>query len=165
MFCTSNDACADGEECYGDWLTPPRCISVIARDFFKVKEPQGDSGGNDSSSRVSDTGCVDATALRHFQHQQLTLDKHIRAKVFCDSFGSCATPGHMVMSEGKAMMMRSYCGLVECTSEVMLVNSPRWDRALRVKSKTEALEYTAFAARWESKAEEHVLRTAVRVGM
>lgn len=110
--------------------------------------------------------CIDAQLLSHLPSSHLVFRKHIPAMVFCDSWGSCATPGHVVMFHGKAMMMRRYCSMdsVTCLEEKRLVNSPRMQRAMRVQSPTGSLEFTAFAAKWESVAEEQVLKTLVRLG-
>ena len=66
---------------------------------------------------------------------------------------------------GSAMMMKRYCTLVHCEKRIMKVNSPKLQTGLRVSSKTEDLEYTAFAARYETRAEELILSTAVHIGM
>lgn len=65
------------------------------------------------------------------------------------------------------MMMSSYCEElgVECNVVATVVNSPRMKVGLRIKSRTDGLEFTALAARFESKVEEHVLRSVVRLGL
>lgn len=65
------------------------------------------------------------------------------------------------------MIMRRYCEEVvgRCEKRVMEVNSPRYKRKRRVKSRTEGLEYTVFAARYDTRAEEAVIAAAVRVGV
>lgn len=65
------------------------------------------------------------------------------------------------------MRMRAYCqrGDVRCTRAVMLVNSPRMRRAARVPSNTHGLLFTALAARYDTRAEEMVLRMLVAVGV
>lgn len=110
--------------------------------------------------------CVDAEALQHLSRRELVYEEHRRSKVLCDLQGSCATAGHMVRYEGTAMMMKSYCTLVGgCEEKVAWVNSPRYRVGLVVRSKTEGLVYTAFAARYETRAEEALLSTAVHVGL
>lgn len=109
--------------------------------------------------------CIDAEALSGFERRQLVFEQHQRGKVLCDEFGSCATAGHIVVYNGWAMMMKRYCGMVECEQRVMDVNSPKLRTALRVRSKTDGLEFTAFAARYATRAEELVLSTAVHVGL
>lgn len=111
--------------------------------------------------------CIAADALRHLPIDRLVFKAHRRAGVLCDASSSCATPGHIVVHSGVPMMMATYCGLqgVVCTQKVMLVNSPRMTRGLRVKSNTKGLQYTALAAKYASRAEEALLRTAVRVGL
>lgn len=109
--------------------------------------------------------CIDANALMHMDPADLVFASHSWSNVLCDSNGSCATKGHMVTFKGKAMMMDTYCGLATCIERVMQVNSPKYRRGLRVDSKTEGLQYTAFAARYETNAEEAVMAAAVRVGL
>lgn len=118
-----------------------------------------------SPDTTEDGICIDAKALRHFTSDQLVFQKHARAIVLCDKNESCTTPGHMVVYRGAAMMMRSYCDVVGCEKRVMEVNSPRYRRGLRVMSRTEGLEYTAFAARYGTRGEEVVMQVAVRVGL
>lgn len=114
---------------------------------------------------LQDDVCVDARALDHLPREELVFETHSWANVLCDRQGSCATHGHIVTFRDVPMMMGTYCELVGCARRVMEVNSPRRRRKLRVKSKTEGLEYTAFAARYQTFAEEFVLSTAVRLGM
>lgn len=91
----------------------------------------------------------------------------VQAEVLCDESGSCATSGHMVVFKGRAMRMRSYCelGEVNCQRSRMTVNSPRMRLATRVASNTKALLFTAMAARYDSRAEEVVLRALVHAGL
>lgn len=113
--------------------------------------------------------CVDARALAHLPSHALVFGAaHRRSAVLCDAAGACATPGHLVVFKGEAMLMRRYCALAAsggCSRRVMLVNSPRMRRGLRVASKTGGLEFTALAARFGSAAEEVALRVLVRAGM
>lgn len=111
-------------------------------------------------------GCIDAKALTHIPQSQLVYGAHVRRGVLCDAFGSCATPGHMVVLHGKAMSMRRYCVSVGgCARRVMEVNSPRYSGSLRLPSRTMGVQYTAFAARYESGFEEKVLRLAIHIGL
>lgn len=111
---------------------------------------------------TEDPACVDARAL---EGMDLVFEKHMMKEVLCDAMGSCATGGHMVVWEGVAMMMRSYCESVGCVKRVLEVNSPRRLSGLRVDSKTAGLKYTAFAARWATRIEEAALSVAVRAGI
>ena len=70
----------------------------------------------------------------------------------------------MVVYKGQALMMKNYCKVVGCARRVKHVNSPKYVRKLVIPSKTEDLVFTAFAARFETTAEEGVLSTAVRLG-
>lgn len=109
--------------------------------------------------------CIDATALSHLPSADLVYDTHSPATVLCDNNASCATPGHIVRFQGAPMRMSSYCRLVSCVQKVILVNSPRYKRGLLVKSNTAGLHFTALAARYDSRAEEIVLTTAMRLGL
>ncbi|PXF40267.1 hypothetical protein BWQ96_10029 [Gracilariopsis chorda] len=125
-------------------------------------------GGNDNNDDDDDDSeiCIAVKSLRHLQPHQLVYRKHMTARVLCDTHGSCATAGHMVRFRGRAMMMKSYCELVgNCERSITLVNSPRYTRALQIPSDSPDLTFTAFAARYATTAEEHVLRTAVHIGL
>lgn len=117
-------------------------------------------------SEVEEGVCVDAELLGEWEESgRLVFDQHRWAHVMCDMSGSCATEGHMVRWNGRAMMMKRYCDLVGCTRKKLLVNSPRWERGVRVETRTEGLEFAAFAARYGSRIEEHVLRMAMGLGL
>lgn len=119
-----------------------------------------------NSGSSTDGVCVDADALSHLGRDELVFEEHSLALVLCDAYNSCATPGHIVTYEGKAMMMKSYCKLVQqCEQREMLVNSPKFKIQLRVDSNTKGLQYTAFAARYETRAEEAAMIAAVRIGL
>ena len=152
-FCKSDSDCDSGESCVGSRVAPPRCMDTTVRDNIGSEEFQ------------SGSVCIDIDALSQFHPQELVFHKHQLAHVLCDSAGSCATPGHIVVYNDKSMMMRSYCDIVSCRSEVKRVNSPSWKKGMRIDSRSEGLQYTAFAARWGTKAEEHVLNAVIRVGM
>eukprot|EP00177_Eucheuma_denticulatum_P003138 GFKZ01005659.1.p1 GENE.GFKZ01005659.1~~GFKZ01005659.1.p1 ORF type:complete len:377 (-),score=56.00 GFKZ01005659.1:213-1343(-) len=109
--------------------------------------------------------CIDVEALSHLSADDLVFSSHSLSSVLCDEFGSCATRGHIVTYRGKAMMMATYCKLVECERKKILVNSPRYKMGRRISSKTKDLEYTAFAARYETRVEEKFLKTAVHLGL
>lgn len=125
-------------------------------------EPEPNEPEPNEPEPAEEAVCVDADALDGLD---LVFREHVRGNVLCDSFGSCATAGHIVTFRNNAMMMKTYCGIVGCTRKLMLVNSPRRVRGLRVPSRTDGLEYTAFAARYATRAEEVVLTIAVRVGL
>lgn len=117
--------------------------------------------------------CVDAQALAHLHPHEKVFAKDRRASVLCDRQGSCATPSHMVVVQVKnarnvAMTMKSYCEKVAeegCSKRVMHVNSPKFKRGLRVASKTSALQFTAFAATYQTSVEEVTLRTLIHLGL
>ncbi|KAI0565311.1 hypothetical protein FGB62_19g046 [Gracilaria domingensis] len=112
-----------------------------------------------------DVICIGEHHLVHMPHDELLYSSNRVARVLCDENNSCATPGHIVMYNDKPMMMSSYCSKATCAPKIMKVNSPRYRRATRVNSHTEGLSFTAFAARYETTAEEHLLRTFVRMGL
>lgn len=110
--------------------------------------------------------CVDAKLLYHLSHDNLVFSSHQRSSVLCDSFGSCATPGHIVVFEKQAMMMKSYCGLVSnCSYRIMEVNSPKMKIGLKVLTKSPSLKFTAFSAVYESRIEEIFLSHVVNIGI
>lgn len=125
-----------------------------------------------SSSAAADEAdpevCIDAAALAHLPSHQLIFSEHRRAAVLCDSFGSCATPGHMVEHHGVPMTMLSYCARsnVECTKTIKMVNSPKMTAGLglRIKSRSDGLVYTSLAARYQTKTEEWMLSKLLRMG-
>ena len=108
--------------------------------------------------------CVATKHLKGFGDKELVFETHQRAAVLCDEHGSCATPGHMVVWKGQGMMMRRYCESVGCVPRVMMVNSPRLRRRVGVPSESEGLTFSAFAARYETTAEEVILSGIIRAG-
>lgn len=120
----------------------------------------------DSISLGDENVCIHAAALSHLPSDSLVYPTHRRATVLCDADGSCATPGHLVIYNHSPMLMRNYCACCAiCSRRVAFVNSPRMRVALRVRSQTRGLLYTALAARFETVAEERLLRALVRVGL
>lgn len=119
--------------------------------------PQSSTEGGDA--------CIAVHSLKHLPITSLKYLNHRMATVLCDENHSCATPGHMIMFRGDAMMMKSYCHIVGCKKITMAVNSPRYERRLRVPSNTVHLSFLAFAARYGTRTEERMFQTAVRVGL
>ena len=156
-ICICNDVsgitCSSDDGCDGD-LT---CAELP--DGPKVCIPKG------LKEELEDATCIDAAALQHLQTHELVYSRHVSSRVLCDAFGSCATRGHIVRYAGKAMMMKNYCRIVACEERIIKVNSPRYSVGMRVPSKTDGLEYTSFAARYESVAEEAAMAAAVRMGL
>lgn len=158
--------------------------------FYNLDEDEDDTSGSDTSGAdnsepsVSATPtpvpfsqppaspaqnnpdiCVDAALLDHLPRSQLVFREHRYASVMCDGDGSCATPGHIVVHRRKPMTMRRYCAVVGgCKYRNKLVNSPKIRPGLRVASRTEELHFTPFAARYETKLEELVLRAVIHMG-
>ncbi|CDF34403.1 unnamed protein product [Chondrus crispus] len=108
--------------------------------------------------------CIDIRALSHLGGEDLVFKRHFVAPVLCDLNDSCATPAHVVMHDGRPMMMRSYCATAGCTKKNMYVNSPKYYRRLVVKSKTPGLYFTVFAARYGTRLEELVISSVLLLG-
>lgn len=109
--------------------------------------------------------CIHSQHLSHLPYSALVFPRHVIANVLCDSFASCATPGHMVVYKGESMRMSGYCKIVGCQRERGLVNSPKYSRGGRVESNTRDLVFTMLAARFETRSEEILLAGLVRVGL
>lgn len=161
----SRSACA--QQCFGnDQCDEDELCSILpGDDLVNYRFCASEEQVNERED-LEEYVCVDARTLEHLPRMELVYEEHRKARVLCDGQGACATPGHVVRFHGKAMMMKSYCAEVgDCVKRVMLVNSPRYRRALRVQTRTEGLDFTAFAARFETRAEEQVLATAVHMGL
>lgn len=191
--CNCNDDCSDTELCTftkqgricvapqitldDDALSSIPCSSATSSDPILIvneaePEPPAQSSIGISGERSPEPGqdedpaCIDAEALTHFESHHLVYPRHQVRPVLCDSHGSCATPGHIVVYQEKAMMMASYCEIVSCSENVIPVNSPRFmKRRLRIASRTDGLQFTAFAAKYQTVAEEIALSAAVRIGL
>lgn len=124
-----------------------------------------DSNANGNDSKEEDDVCIDANALAHVPPHDLVFPSHRRASVLCDQYGSCATAGHMVVYQQRSVMMASYCArFATCKRRVMLVNSMRMRRNVRIPSKSPDLHFTVFAARFATRIEERLLATVVHAG-
>lgn len=109
--------------------------------------------------------CVDATLLSHLHPSKLVFSTHRRASVLCDAFQSCATTGHIVQYNNKIMTMGSYCeNYATCKRRTLWVNSPKFEKGLRVKSRTDSLAFTTLAARYNTIWEERAMRLLVATG-
>lgn len=127
----------------------------------------GASGGDDDEEEEEeDEVCVSIDALSSYSQEELVYPSHRRAAVLCDKYDNCATPGHMVLYQQHPMMMKTYCEqTLGCSRRVKLVNSPRMKTALRIFSKSDHLQFLAFAAKLQSRTEEIILSGLVRLGM
>lgn len=150
-------------------MTPSPSMSSASSSFGAVSQSASPSTGSSSDPAAEETDepiCIDAEALSHLPAHELVFDEHRRTAVLCDRNGSCATPGHVVVYQQRPMLMKSYCDMVAtCKRTVKFVNSPKFKRALRISSRTDDLHYTALAARYETRAEELVLTTILRMGV
>lgn len=174
-FCRSAEALAREPRVVFEEIPAP---SPSARPSLDVAEEEEEEGvpseeptfseGADSSAEPTeeDEICVDARALAHLAESDLVFPSHRRARVLCDGVGSCATAGHIVVWRDVAMRMQSYCERhASCVRRSMLVNSPRLKHGLRLTSRTDGLEFTAFAARFNTRLEEQVLTRLVHIGL
>lgn len=127
-----------------------------------AEEDDDNSNGTDNENS---SVCIAAVHLQHLSSADLVFTNHKRAFVLCDTQGSCATPGHIVLLNREPMTMRSYCALqeTECIRRVMRVNSPRIQVKARINSYTNGLEFTALAAKYDSWIEQKVLAMLIRL--
>lgn len=129
--------------------------------------PTGDGDDEEDAAPTEEPICIAANALEHLPKHELVFARDRRAAVLCDVAGSCATAGHMVVFEGRALSMRSFCDMPAsggCVRRVMSVNSPRLRRGLRVPSRTNGLHFTAMAAAFETRVEEKALAFVIHMG-
>ncbi|CAN8069391.1 unnamed protein product [Agarophyton chilense] len=166
--CISNSACRSNQECAKFVLDAAGfCLAKMDKALIgnSTSNPDSNSTNPNNDNSPFEEVCVAAKFLTHIPANGLLYKNHVSARVLCDSFESCATPGHIVRYRGKAMMMKSYCTLVgNCSTKIMAVNSPRYRLALDVPSSTANMSFTAFAARHGTKAEEYILGAVVRIG-
>lgn len=129
--------------------------------------PGGGGAGNNKPSGDSANVCIAVDALHHVRREELVFKHHKRAAVLCDQNENCATPGHMVLYRGKAMMMSSYCmqALIFCKRRIKLVNSPRMKAGLRVPSRHPELQFTALSASKQTFVEHAILQVLLHLGV
>lgn len=190
--CEGEDKCGEGQGCgfrnkpNGEIvMKQPFCVSnemnfecyrqVTAGLSLEGKGPEESAEGspevsetpqNDGTGGNGEGVCIGTKHLGEFNQDELVFDEHQMANVLCDNAGSCATPGHIVIWEGQGIMMKTYCNIVGgCTREKMTVNSPKWKAGRRIKSDSEGLSFSVYAARYESNVEESVLKSVVRMEM
>lgn len=108
--------------------------------------------------------CIAMHHMEHFEESALVFSSSRMAHVLCDKGGNCATKGHFILVKGDAMMMGDYCSMVHCVRRMMAVNSPRMKRGLRVKGRTEGVEFSAMAVRWGTRAEKLAVKVALGLG-
>eukprot|EP00178_Gracilaria_changii_P010885 TRINITY_DN31512_c0_g1_i1.p1 TRINITY_DN31512_c0_g1~~TRINITY_DN31512_c0_g1_i1.p1 ORF type:complete len:305 (+),score=27.76 TRINITY_DN31512_c0_g1_i1:80-994(+) len=150
---------------------PPRSNTVAEAEQSDVITASADEkldGVDDPAEQEhpSKTACIAAHHLEELREQNVLLyaaDK--TAHVLCDANDSCATTGHMVLFNGRSMMMKSYCAIVGCELRVAKVNSLRWSFASRVASHTEQLLFSTLSARFATRGEEALLSIAIRLGL
>lgn len=166
--CNGEKDCTDGEVCGKAPFLPAACMTkkvVEDRKWVTLKSPEKPEEEKDETVPKSSEGCIAVDLLRHLNRHELVYKNHRMMKALCDDAGSCATPGHMVLYGGRGMMMSSYCRVVKCVERHMLVNSPAYGRAVRVNTLSKGLVFTAFAARYGTRAEEGLMSAAIRIGL
>lgn len=159
--CKGGD-CGEGELCSNDVDEPGRA----SEGFCLSRRGAEATADRMGAVKIEENAvCVGVAHLQHLSSEELVYDRHRLARVLCDESGSCATPGHVVVYRGQPLMMRRYCDLVGCDSRIGYVNTLRYKRGVTVASRTTALVFTAFAARYGSRVEEKVLAVLVRAGL
>lgn len=191
-FCNFPYPCEGSLECrYGTACAPYKqgsthkyCLScatigAYSNPLTPVDDLHACGGGKimSSDTDISEEVCVGIAHIAHLPRSRLVFPEHRRASVLCDPFGTCATPGHMVLFEGRAMMMRTYCDYylrsdqggqqqqqhARCSKRVTWVNSPRMQFNLRIHTNSPGLVITPLAAAFGTVAEEQVLRIVARL--
>lgn len=182
--CNSSAFCGNGEACVkfrsiSDYSYCAKCSSLdrlspapIPIDNGCSRNSSSDSPGDSESSDIVDDNnddepCIAMDAIKHLPLNQLVFPHHIRSSVLCDNYGNCASAGHMVMFNGRPMMMMSYCKEIKegCLKTVKLVNNPRMVRSRRIASKVAHLQYTVFSAKYRTFVEEFALKMFLRLGI
>lgn len=184
-WCFSSDECPFGAMCVKIVEDTESFYCVSCGAFFRLLPSpipadtnHGCEGGIYSDLYVPTTPyptdyvlnrvCVAAKHVDNMPKSDLVYSSNQRAYVLCDSYGSCATPGHMVLFDEIPMMMKTYCNtkvIQPCVRRIMLVNSPRMAPKLRLSSDSPGLQLTALAAQYETLFEERVLRLLLRNGL
>eukprot|EP00737_Agarophyton_chilense_P002292 gb/GEZJ01002601.1/.p1 GENE.gb/GEZJ01002601.1/~~gb/GEZJ01002601.1/.p1 ORF type:complete len:461 (-),score=28.15 gb/GEZJ01002601.1/:965-2347(-) len=154
--CDESSDCRGGEQC-----RPNENGVRLCERIEQGEEKEQVQNINEPGPSV----CISVHHLSHLHENDMMYSTHRQARVLCDARNSCATAGHIVVFEEVPMMMSSYCSVVGCTKKIMKVNSPRYERARKVRSNSENLMFTSFAARYNSKMEEKVLRMAIKLGL
>lgn len=146
------------------YIAPPS-ITPFPKPGASDSAPVDSTAIPGSSSTSTSAVCIDAKLVEASGHQQV-YETHRVAEVLCDTSGSCATAGHIVVFNGKTMMMSKYCMQAAdgCQRRTMEVNSPQMGSNVRVKTHTIGLEMTALAARFCTRMEEVILRAFVHFG-
>lgn len=163
--CKKSGDCGPEEICVIHFSVEGGTPACISRRLFD-EEHHREVGVRPSPPSEGVTSvCINAKALRQaLPASELIFSRDIRAPVLCNRHGDCATDGHIVDVRGAFMMMKSYCKVVRggCVRRMRWVNSPRLERGRRVKAKHSEMKFTAFAARRETKLEEHFLRAVIK---
>lgn len=151
----------------GSTPTPsPTSVASANESGGDQNDENDDNDGDDDDDDEDEEVCVSVDVLSSYTPEELVFPTHRRASVLCDIYDNCATPGHMVLYQERPMMMKTYCEQTHgCSRRVKLVNSPRMRTALRIPSKSNHLQFLAFAAKLQSRTEEMVLSGLVRLGL
>lgn len=165
ILCDSSTDCLDYDVC--SFLNDYNfCIGCNVVPFLEGVTPLDDGNCAPSDENDNSNVCIAVDVLNLFDREELLFKSHKRATVFCDQYENCATPGHMVLHQEKAMMMSSYClqHSVRCNRRIKLVNSPRMKPGLRITSRHPDLQFTALAASKQTFLEQAVLKTLLYAG-
>lgn len=159
--CGTNERCTEGTILGGNTVILSCFACSVNPDDLNIEGISWEDV-DDKCPRI----CVSVDALSGFSPEELVFGEHRRTSVLCDHYENCATPGHMVLYSGRAMMMRTYCEQLQygCSQRVKFVNSPRMKAGLRIETKSESLKFLAFAASYESRTEEAFIAGLVRLG-
>lgn len=176
--CKSDNDCPNGEICLASCVSETTTVAQSLNsetNASRDSDPKAENGTKETSSNKDDKSsssdaskvCIGIHHLEEIESNQLIFSQHRQANVLCDNYGSCATPGHIVSWNGKAMMMLNYCEnhAKNCIKRMMKVNSPRLSKGMRISSLTNGLQFTSLAARYATAAEEVFLTTLIHIGL
>lgn len=126
----------------------------------------GNMSNVSTSNNETSSVCIAVSSLAEVDSSQLLYQTHRQSHVLCDKFENCATPGHMVEFKGQPMMMKTYCELLgKCRRQIKFVNGIRMKPGFRLPSKSSDMQFTAHAARYETRLEEMILRKVIIFGI
>lgn len=167
--CSSSETCSQGSLCVRVRLSAPYCLAQAAVDL--IDNSQLVVLEREDIDTVMSGVCIAAhhfssssQFLRNASLPRLLYEVDARANVLCDSSGSCATHGHMVLYRRRPMQMHEYCRQVGCRLGMANVNSPMYTTGWRLNSNTKALQFTAFAATFGTSAEGFLLSLLICFG-
>lgn len=154
----------DVDTCKG--LVPDESNSTNTNMTNVPDGTNGNMSNGSTSSNDTSSVCIAVSSLGDLDSSLMVYPTHRQSHVLCDKFENCATPGHMVEFKGRPMMMKTYCELLgQCHRQIKFVNSIRMKRGFRLPSKSSDMQFTAHAARYETRLEEMILRKVIVYGI